>query len=65
MLLFFLIGTFLLALNVVEELGTMMDLKFSNVDPDANVELCLLFAKVLVSSYLLEITLRSLKLRKF
>ncbi len=64
MLLFFLVASFVLALNLEESISEYIQLKFDGVSYDANIELAKLFFIVAVSNYVVEILLRYLKFGK-
>ena len=64
MLIFFVGLTFILTLNLTEDINEYMNLTFKNVDYNANIELIYLFIKVIVTNYALEIGLRYMKFKK-
>lgn len=63
-LLFFLIASVVFALNIPEDLSVSLDLKFTGISYDANMELFWLFMKIIVANYLLEIGCRYMKFKK-
>lgn len=56
--------SFVLTLNIAEDLGEYLELKFQGIDYEANMELFRLFCIVVGGNYILEIGCRYFKFKK-
>ena len=58
------VGAFVFALNLAQDLAVSFDLKFDGVSEQANYELFILFFGVTILSYIIEIGIRYIRYGK-